>query len=94
MSAQLCRGLLICPVYLLAGCSGPNHLGNPLTLPIAAITNAVENDAYDRERAEVKVWITQNEAAMRAEGFAGPVTGLYAGNFAPGGARSGAAGFG
>ena len=63
--------MAICSV---AGCTEANHLGNPLTLPISAITNAAENGAYNRERARVKAWITANEAAMRAEGFSGPVT--------------------
>lgn len=57
-----------------AGCSGPNHLGNPLLLPARAIGAAVENANYDRRRSEVKVWIVENEAAMRAEGFDGPVS--------------------
>lgn len=59
---------------LIAGCSGANHIGNPLTLPLGAITSAAENGAYNRERAAVKTWIAENETAMRAEGFAGPIT--------------------
>jgi len=68
-------GLLLVFGSGLTACSDANHLGNPLTLPIRAVTAAVENSAYDRERAGVKTWIIENEAAMRAEGFAGPVTG-------------------
>ena len=60
--------------FLIAGCSGANHIGNPLTLPLGAITSAAENGAYNRERAAVKTWIAKNETTMRAERFAGPVT--------------------
>lgn len=58
----------------MASCSAPNHLGNPLLLPVNAIGAAVENANYDRRRAKVKAWIADHETAMRAERFDGPVT--------------------
>lgn len=64
----------IMTLCLIAGCSGANHIGNPLTLPIGAIVSAAENGGYNRERAAVKAWIAENETAMRTEGFFGPAT--------------------
>lgn len=64
----------LCACIGMASCSAPNHLGNPLLLPVNAIGAAVENANYDRRRAKVKAWIVQNEAAMRSELFEGPVT--------------------
>ena len=68
------RLIHLCPLVFVAACTQPNHLGNPLLLPIGAITTGIENAGYNRQRAQVKAWIAQNEAAMRAEGFNGPVT--------------------
>ncbi len=57
----------------LAGCDA-GHLGNPLTLPIRGAIAGAENAAYDRDRSRVKTYITENEAALKAERFDGPVT--------------------
>jgi hypothetical protein len=61
-------------LFPAAACTAPNHLGNPLLLPVHAITSGVQNAAYGHERATVKSWIIENEVAMRAEGFEGPIT--------------------
>lgn len=74
IKAPVWFGALFALSCLTAACSGPNHVGNPLTLPVRGLASAVENGAYNRERAGVKAWITENETAMRAEGFGGPVT--------------------
>ena len=72
--ARTIAGMALAGALGLSGCTSANHIGNPLTLPIRAIGAAAENGAYDRERAGVKSWITENERIMRAEGFRGPVT--------------------
>ncbi|SIO12972.1 hypothetical protein [Vannielia litorea] len=59
----------------LAACTGANHLGNPLLLPVRGVAAGLENAAYGKRRAAVKAWIIEQEAAMRAERFEGPVTG-------------------
>jgi len=74
LAAHTRRSLFIVAVCLVPACTDANHFGNPLTLPVSAITNAAENGAYNRERAQVKAWIAENEVTMRAEGFRGPVT--------------------
>ncbi len=57
----------------VAGCDA-GHLGNPLTLPVRVAIAGAENAAYDRDRSRVKTYITENEAALKAERFGGPVT--------------------
>ncbi len=66
--------MLLTAGILLAACSGPIHLGNPLTLPVRGLASALENASYNAQRREVKAWITANEAAMRAERFGGAIT--------------------
>ena len=58
---------------LLTACTAPNHLGNPLTLPVRGLGTAFENVAYNRQRAMVKTWIIENEPGLRAERFDGPL---------------------
>ena len=65
---------MILALLLLTACTAPNHLGNPLALPVHGLSTAFENAAYARDRTAVKAWITKNAGAMRAEGFAGAVT--------------------
>ena len=60
-------------ICALLSCSAPNHLGNPLTLPVRGLASALENAAYDRRRARVKAWIVEHEMVLRDEGFSGPV---------------------
>lgn len=46
---------LIC-IIIVAGCSGEaNHLGNPLTWPVNALTSATENAIYSERRGRVEV---------------------------------------
>lgn len=43
-------------LILIAGCTGEaNHLGNPLLLPVNALTSATENAIYNQRRAKVEV---------------------------------------
>ncbi len=40
---------------LLAACTtAPSHIGNPLLLPVSALTTGAENAAYNARRARVK----------------------------------------
>jgi len=47
--------------------SGPNHLGNPLLLPIRAISSAVENSFYDSRRNKVERFVEANFSQIKAE---------------------------
>ena len=62
------------PLLLLTACTQPNHLGNPLTLPIRAVLSGVENASYASKRAAVKQYISEHQAEMIAARFAGPHT--------------------
>ncbi|MEM7242360.1 MAG: hypothetical protein AAF429_09260 [Pseudomonadota bacterium] len=84
-SVRKCTGSISDPRYLapmrilillafLSACAAPNHLGNPVTLPIRAAISGVENANYARKRAAVSEYITQNQIDMRAANFAGPLT--------------------
>ncbi len=57
--------ILILPL-LLTACA-PNHVGNPLTLPVRGITNAVQNSTYDARRARVSTLIGTNRSAIQTE---------------------------
>ncbi len=77
MSYLLIKGFRVfglCACVGMASCSAPNHLGNPVLLPVNAISAAIENASYDRRRGKVKAWIAEHETAMRSEQFEGPVT--------------------
>ena len=74
IAVRVLQRIRLLAFFFLAACTAPNHLGNPLLLPVHAITSGVQNAAYDRERGTVKAWIIENEAAMRAEAFNGPTT--------------------
>ncbi|WP_299191905.1 hypothetical protein [uncultured Litoreibacter sp.] len=43
-------------------------------MPVRGLASALENASYNSQRRAVKSWIATNAAAMRAEGFQGPVT--------------------
>ncbi|MEJ6398907.1 hypothetical protein [Yoonia sp. 208BN28-4] len=46
----------LCLTVFLAGCSGEaNHLGNPLLLPVNALTSAAENAIYSQRRGQVEL---------------------------------------
>ena len=52
---------LIAFTVILAGCtSGPNHMGNQLTLPGRAITNGISELGYKARRAKVKDFTARN----------------------------------
>lgn len=70
MPVRLAR--LILPAVLLAGCStGPNHVGNPLTLPGRAITNGISELSYKARRAKVKDFTRRNATQIHADIAAG-----------------------
>ncbi|SFQ19551.1 hypothetical protein SAMN05421853_102378 [Roseivivax halotolerans] len=48
------RPPLLLPLALAACTPAPNHLGNPLLLPVSALTTGAQNAAYNARRAEVK----------------------------------------
>lgn len=67
----------ILPLCLLAACtSEPNHLGNPLLLPLNGLTTAAENAVYRAKRARVKAYLEANAAAVQA-GDAGTLLALW-----------------
>ncbi|PIB24633.1 hypothetical protein BFP76_05480 [Amylibacter kogurei] len=53
----------------LAGCvsNAPNHLGNPLTWPVQAITTGAQNGAYNHRRALVKKFVIDNHDTIQAD---------------------------
>lgn len=65
---------------LLTACTAPNHLGNPLTLPISGIATAVENASYNSRRAQVSTFLAANQPAIQTESRTSPgptLTALY-----------------
>ena len=57
LTYRLMRALaLIC---LLAACD-TGHLGNPLTLPVRAVVNGVENAGYQAQRDRVSAYLTDH----------------------------------
>jgi len=65
------RILLSC--CILCGCAGTeaNHIGNPLLLPIGAVTTGVENSVYNARRKRVADYVAANHASLRADVLAG-----------------------
>lgn len=75
------RTLTLC--LILLGCTNgnANHIGNPLLLPVGAVTTGVENSFYNARRKRVAAYIAANKPALRADVIAsrGPtLDGLYA----------------
>lgn len=66
------------PLLLLTACTAPNHLGNPLTLPISGIATAVENASYNSRRTQVSTFLTSNEQAIQSEARTTPGPALAA----------------
>ena len=57
---------------LLAACSGePNHLGNPLLLPVSGLMTAAENKAYSQRRGAVELIVKTNHPQILADIRAG-----------------------
>lgn len=49
----------VCLFLCLSACTGANHLGNPLTLPLRGLASAAENAAYGARRARVSETLAQ-----------------------------------
>lgn len=67
----LMRTLTLC--LILLGCTNgdANHIGNPLMLPVGAVTTGVENGFYNARRKRVADYIAANKPALRADVIAG-----------------------
>ena len=50
---------------VLLGCNQPNHLGNPLTLPVRAVSHAAGEAAYNARRSRVSAFLTTHQAAFQ-----------------------------
>lgn len=62
-------------LILVAGCSGEaNHLGNPLLLPVNALTSATENAIYNQRRGQVEIAVksTFNDIIPEIRAGGGP----------------------
>lgn len=56
----------------VAACSnGPNHIGNPLLLPISGASTAVENGLYGHRRGKVEVFVKTNHTEILNDVLAG-----------------------
>lgn len=66
--------LVILPALLLLTACDAGHLGNPLTLPLSALSTAVENSSYNSRRTQVAAFIAANQPALQSEarGTSGP----------------------
>jgi hypothetical protein len=74
------RTLTLC--LILLGCTNgnANHIGNPLLLPVGAVTTGVENGFYNARRKRVAQFIAENKPALHADVQAGhgpTLTALY-----------------
>ena len=56
----------LCAVLLLAGCTGANHLGNPLTLPARAVLSSLSEAGYAARRARVKAHLVEFREAFQS----------------------------
>ena len=53
---------------LLAACSTEaNHIGNPILLPVGALSSALGNAAYGQTRGKVEVFVKTNHPALIAD---------------------------
>lgn len=71
---------LLLPLLLLTACTAPNHLGNPLTLPVTGLSTAIENTSYNSRRTQVATFLAANQAAIQTESRTQPgpaLTALY-----------------
>ncbi len=52
----------------LTGCtSAPSHIPNPLVLPAAGLSTAIENGVYGARRKKVKRFVAQNWTAIQTD---------------------------
>jgi hypothetical protein len=60
-------------LLLLTACapSAPNHMGNPLLLPVGALTTGVGNGFYNHRRSKVSRFVSQNFVQLKKEALAG-----------------------
>jgi hypothetical protein len=57
--------IVLALLTLLAACSNdPNHLGNPIWLPVSGIGTGVENAAYRQRRGQVELIVKSNFDAI------------------------------
>jgi len=65
------RTLTLC--LILLGCTNgnANHIGNPLLLPVGALTTGIHNAGYNARRTRVKSYIIANHDLLRADVLAG-----------------------
>ena len=65
------RNLLIC--FILLGCTNgeANHIGNPLLLPIGAVTTGIENAGYNARRNKVKSYVIANSGQLKQDVITG-----------------------
>ena len=54
---------------LLVGCAdnAPNHLGNPLSWPVQAVTTGMQNASYNQRRNNVKLYVSQHFAEIHQD---------------------------
>lgn len=52
---------------LLTACTGnqPNHIGNPLLLPSAAVSTGIQNSIYNHRRQKVANYVSKNTDNIR-----------------------------
>jgi len=65
------RTLTLCLVLLGCTNGNANHIGNPLLLPVGAMTTGVENGFYNARRKRVAAYVAANHAALRTDVLAG-----------------------
>ena len=61
---------LVLPLLFVTACA-PNHVGNPLTLPLRGVANVAQNATYDAQRGRVFAVVSAHQPAIQAEALAG-----------------------
>ena len=65
------RTLTLCLILLRCTKGNANHIGNPLLLPVGAITTGIQNAGYNARRSQVKFYVIANHDLLRADVDAG-----------------------
>ncbi|SFR39007.1 hypothetical protein SAMN04488005_1310 [Yoonia tamlensis] len=53
---------------ILCGCSTEaNHIGNPLLLPLSALSTGISNAAYNQRRGQVEIYVKSNHTAIMGD---------------------------
>lgn len=55
----------------LVACTEPSHIPNPILLPGAAVSTALENSVYNARRGKVKTYVLENQSGVEADIRAG-----------------------